>query len=120
MNNPLLQIDDLPAFDAIRPEHVGPATDAPLAGRPVDDDCGPAADAIAIAIERILKRNQGLVGDRFDETGAEQRDGRAPGDYVRLGWNDGLTPMIRQREHLEERRPADNVKLARHIPEATA
>ena len=31
MNNPLLQISDLPAFDAIRPEHVGPAVDALLA-----------------------------------------------------------------------------------------
>ena len=31
MNNPLLQIDDLPAFDAIRPEHVTPALDALLA-----------------------------------------------------------------------------------------
>jgi len=31
MNNPLLQIDDLPAFDLIRPEHVTPALDALLA-----------------------------------------------------------------------------------------
>ena len=31
MTNPLLQIDDLPAFDAIRPEHVAPAIDALLA-----------------------------------------------------------------------------------------
>src|SRR6187402_811067 len=31
MNNPLLPIDDLPAFDAIRPEHVTPALDALLA-----------------------------------------------------------------------------------------
>jgi oligopeptidase A len=31
MNNPLLQIEDLPAFDAIRPEHVTPAVDALLA-----------------------------------------------------------------------------------------
>ena len=31
MNNPLLEIHDLPAFDAIRPEHVSPATDALLA-----------------------------------------------------------------------------------------
>ena len=31
MNNPLLQIDGLPAFDAIRPEHVAPAIDALLA-----------------------------------------------------------------------------------------
>ena len=31
MNNPLLTITDLPAFDAIRPEHVGPAVDALLA-----------------------------------------------------------------------------------------
>ena len=31
MNNPLLKLDDLPAFDAIRPEHVSPAIDALLA-----------------------------------------------------------------------------------------
>ena len=31
MNNPLLELDDLPAFDAIRPEHVSPAIDALLA-----------------------------------------------------------------------------------------
>ena len=31
MNNPLLEIQDLPAFDAIRPEHVSPAIDALLA-----------------------------------------------------------------------------------------
>ena len=31
MNNPLLQLDNLPAFDAIRPEHVGPAVDVLLA-----------------------------------------------------------------------------------------
>ena len=31
MNNPLLEIHDLPAFDAIRPEHVSPAIDALLA-----------------------------------------------------------------------------------------
>ena len=31
MNNPLLEIADLPAFDAIRPEHVTPAVDTLLA-----------------------------------------------------------------------------------------
>ena len=31
MDNPLLQNDSLPAFDAIRPEHVAPAVDALLA-----------------------------------------------------------------------------------------
>ena len=31
MTNPLLNITDLPAFDAIRPEHVGPAVDQLLA-----------------------------------------------------------------------------------------
>ncbi|MDP1690497.1 MAG: M3 family metallopeptidase [Burkholderiaceae bacterium] len=41
MDNPLLHIDDLPAFDAIRPEHVTPAVDAFLA----------EADA---ALERVL------------------------------------------------------------------
>ncbi|MES2960314.1 MAG: M3 family metallopeptidase [Pseudomonadota bacterium] len=41
MNNPLLQIDDLPAFDAIRPDHVTPAVDALLV----------QADA---ALERVL------------------------------------------------------------------
>lgn len=31
MNNPLLHITDLPAFDQIRPEHVAPAVDTLLA-----------------------------------------------------------------------------------------
>ena len=31
MTNPLLHITDLPAFDAIRPEHVTPAVDTLLA-----------------------------------------------------------------------------------------
>jgi oligopeptidase A len=31
MSNPLLDFEDLPAFDAVRPEHVGPAVDALLA-----------------------------------------------------------------------------------------
>jgi len=41
MNNPLLQIDDLPAFDSIHPEHVTPALDALL-------------DEANAALERVL------------------------------------------------------------------
>ena len=50
--------------------------DPALSGRHVGDDRRPAADAVAIAIERILERQQRLVGDRFDQSRAEQRDRR--------------------------------------------
>ena len=52
---------------------------------------------------RILERQQRLVGNRFDEAGAEQRDRRAPRDHVRVVRNDRLAGVGRDREHLEQR-----------------
>jgi oligopeptidase A len=63
MNNPLLNTDGLPAFDAIRPDHVGPALDVLLAqaGSALETAVGPdvAADydamsaALDVATERL-------------------------------------------------------------------
>ena len=63
MNNPLLQIDDLPAFDAIRPEHVTPAVDVLLAeaaaaleravGPAVPADYGAMSAVLDVATERL-------------------------------------------------------------------
>lgn len=71
MNNPLLQAEGLPAFDAIRPEHVTPAIDELLAGanaaldRAVSDAVPADYDALSavldVATER-LGRAWGAVG----------------------------------------------------------
>ena len=86
--------------------------DAALAGGHVGDDGRAAADAVAIAIERIFEREQRLVGNRFDQSRAEQRDRHPPRDDVDLRRHHRLAPVIRDREHLEQRREADDVKLA--------
>jgi oligopeptidase A len=56
MTNPLLQIDDLPAFDAIRPEHVAPAIDALLAeaNAALETAVGPAVPADYEAMSAVL------------------------------------------------------------------
>ena len=41
--------------------------DAAVAGCDIDDDRGAPAHAVAIAIVRIVERQQRLVGNRFDE-----------------------------------------------------
>jgi oligopeptidase A len=71
MSNPLLQTEGLPAFDAIRPEHVTPAIDELLAGadaaleRAVGPDVAADYDALSavldVAVER-LGRAWGAVG----------------------------------------------------------
>ena len=86
--------------------------DAALSRGHVGDDGRPAADAVAIAIERILEREQRLVGDRFDQSRAEQRDRHPPRDHVDLRRHHRLAPVVRDREHLEQRGEADDVKLA--------
>jgi oligopeptidase A len=63
MNNPLLQTADLPSFDAIRPEHVGPAVDELLGqavaalehavGPDVAADYGAMSAALDVATERL-------------------------------------------------------------------
>ncbi len=56
MDNPLLHIDDLPAFDAIRPEHVTPAVDALLAeaDAALERVLGPEVPADYAAISAVL------------------------------------------------------------------
>ena len=64
-DNPLLAITDLPRFDAIRPEHVGPAVDALLAqadaaleavvGDAVPADWEAIAAVLSVATERLGK-----------------------------------------------------------------
>ena len=56
MNNPLLQVDGLPAFDVIRPEHVAPAIDALLAeaGKALEVAVSPAVPAEYQALSAVL------------------------------------------------------------------
>ena len=56
MTNPLLNITDLPAFDAIRPEHVGPAVDQLLADADaaVERTLGPDVPADYHAMSAVL------------------------------------------------------------------
>ena len=64
MTNPLLAITDLPAFDQIRPEHVGPAIDALLAQADQALACVTAADFPADwnAIARVLDTRTEQLG----------------------------------------------------------
>ena len=65
MNNPLLEIHDLPPFDRILPEHAGPAVDAILA----DNRAAIAAlvsapaswDAIPAVLEGLLAQNAAMT-----------------------------------------------------------
>ena len=50
------------------------ASDPALAGGDVDDDRGTSADAVAVAVERIFERQQRVVGNRLDQSGAEERE----------------------------------------------
>src|SRR5262245_15541422 len=79
------------------------ATDAALAGRAIDNECGAAADAITIAIERVLQRQQCLVRNRFDQPGAKHRNWHAAHDDRRVGWNHWLAGMARDGEQVEQR-----------------
>ena len=53
----------------------------------IDDPGSAAADAVAVTVVRVFQGEDRLVGDRLDEPGAEERDGSAPGNHVRLGRN---------------------------------
>jgi oligopeptidase A len=71
MTNPLLDFNDLPLFDQIRPEHVAPAVDALLAGaetalQAVTEPAFPAewtaiAKVLDVASERF-SRAWGAIG----------------------------------------------------------
>ncbi|HEY2255307.1 MAG TPA: M3 family metallopeptidase [Variovorax sp.] len=56
MTNPLLDFDDLPPFDQIRPEHVAPAIDVLLAGAEdaLQEATAPAFPADWLAISKVL------------------------------------------------------------------
>ena len=78
------------------------ASDAAMAGGDICDDRGPAADTVAVPISAVIERQQHLVGNRFDEPRAKQRDRHAPRDHIRLGRNDRLARMSGNREDLEQ------------------
>ena len=93
MNNPLLQIDDLPAFDAIRPEHVTPAVDVLLAE---------AAAALERAVSPAVPADYGAMSAVLDV--ATERLGRAWGavshlnavadtPVLRAAYNDNLPKL---------------------------
>lgn len=62
MTNPLLEIVDLPAFDQIRPEHIGPAIDALLAeagaalDRATSDAMPPDYEALSAVLDVATER----------------------------------------------------------------
>ena len=57
----------------------------------------------AVAVRRVLQRDERRVRDRFDETGAEQRNRDASRDDDRLGRNRYLTAVRRHGKQLVER-----------------
>ena len=77
--------------------------DAPSSGGDVIDQRGAAAHAILVAIAGILQGRDRLVGDRFDEAGAEERNRRAPRDDRRGLRNVRLTSVSRNREEVHQR-----------------
>src|SRR2546422_3727635 len=78
------------------------AADATVAGRYVGDDRRPAADPVAVAIERIFERQERLVGDGFDEARAKKRDRRAMRHDCDIGGHDRLTAVRRHREQVHQ------------------
>ncbi len=78
-------------------------SDAAPAGGDVGDDRGATADAVAIAVAGIVERHDRLVGDRFDEPRAKQRDRHAARDDVGLRRNDRLAGVSGNREDLKQR-----------------
>ena len=83
------------AFQPKRPTRRSPdARSTTIAARP---------DAVAIAIGRVLERQQRLVRDCFDQTGAKHWNGHAPHDDRRLGRNHRLACMAGDGEKVEQR-----------------
>src|SRR5215510_7600244 len=79
------------------------AAHAPLPGGAVDDDRGAPSDAVTVAVDGIFEGEQRLVGNRFDQTGAEERNRHAPRDDRRVGRNHRLTGVAGHREKMKER-----------------
>ena len=79
------------------------SADTRLPGPDVRHDRGRAADAVAIAIVGIRERQDRVVGNRLDETGAERRNGNTPDDDVGFGRNARLAVVRRCREQLKQR-----------------
>jgi len=105
-SNPLLQFDGLPAFDAIRPEHVGPAVDRLLAdanaeleravGDATPDDYEAMSAVLDVATERLgrawgIVRHLHAVADTPELRAAYTRDlPRVTEFFTRLGADDRL------------------------------
>ena len=79
--------------------------DPRLACSDVGEAGGASAHAVAVAIERILQRNEGVVGNGFDETGAEEGNRRPAREDRRRVRHDRLTRVPRHREEVKERLP---------------
>src|SRR5687767_15033002 len=92
--------------------------DSPFAAVDVDDHRGAAADAVAVAIVRVLERSKRFVGDGLDQSCSEERNGHAPREYIRVWRQYRLTPMARHGEHMKERiaRGVQSFELAVRVP----
>ena len=92
--------------------------DALLTGFDVRDQGGPAADSVAVEILRILEIDQRLIRNRFDQPGSEEGNWHPPGKYVRVGRQNRLTAVTRNREHVEEgvARLVERFELAVGVP----
>ena len=80
-------------------------SDARLAGREIDDARRPAADAVAIAVGRILERQELIVADRLDEAGAKEWNRNPPREDRRIIGQARLAAVAGHREQLEQRLP---------------
>ena len=77
----------------------------------VHDAGGAPADAVAVAVVRVFQREDRLVGDRLDQSRAEQRYRRAPRNHVGLRWNLHLAAVRRGREQVVQRPAVQCVNL---------
>jgi hypothetical protein len=75
------------------------SSDAPFAGCDIDDHGRAAADAVAIAIDRIFEREQRLVRNRLDKAGTEQRNRYASRKHRGVG---GDLRLVRVAGHIEQ------------------
>jgi len=90
MNNPLLQTDGLPAFDAIRPEHVTPAVQALLADADaaLEAAVGPGVPADYEAMSSVLDVATERLGRAWGA--ASHLNAVADTPELRAAYNDNL------------------------------
>jgi hypothetical protein len=77
--------------------------DAAFTGRNVGDNRGASDDAVPVAIERVLARQQRVIRNRLDQAGAKQRDRRAARDDIHVGGHHRLAGMLRHRKQVHQR-----------------